>query len=438
MTMSTTNGATTNLVPDPTTNRRRTLVSSALGTTIEWYDFLLYGFLAPVVFNKLFFPTFDPRVGTILVFSTLAVGYCARPLGGLIFGHFGDRIGRKRIFMVTLILMGVATVGIGAVPTYAAIGVWAPVLLVLLRLLQGIAVGGETGAGTLMTLENAPQDRRGFYGSMVMATSHVGIALAVGSVALVSLLPEADLNRWGWRVPFLASVVLILIGVYIRRRITESPAFSQEREIVRLPAAEVLRTAWRPTLVGIALAMIGSTLYHLVATFALSFGSKQFGLSVTGLTVATLVASLAALVMVPIFGRFSDRVGRKTVYYIGIPLATVTVLVYFQVLMPSGSILLVGLGMLVAIAGAQSLMYGAEGAFLSEIYATKVRFSGFSIAKQFGTLLGAGLSPLIASALAAAYDNNTWAFVVFYTIEAVIALIALSFVRETANRPLAS
>ncbi|GAA4538659.1 MFS transporter [Pseudonocardia xishanensis] len=332
--------------------------------------------------------------------------------------------------------MGVSTVGIGALPTYESIGIWAPVLLVSLRLLQGIGVGGETGAGTLLTLENAPADRRGLYGSMVMAASHIGIAASVGSVALVSLLPKGDLLAWGRRVPFLASAVLILIGVYIRRRITESPAFVKEREIVRLPAVDVLRSAWQPTLVGISLAMIASTLYHLVATFVLSFGPKQYGLSVTGLTVATLVASLVSLVMVPLFGRVSDRIGRTTVYYIGIPLATVTVLAYFRVLLPSGSAVLVGLGMLVAIAVAQSLMYGAEGAFLSEIYPTRMRFSGFSIAKQVGTLLGAGLSPLIASSLAAAFDNDTWAFVIFYFAEAVIELIALSFVRETARSPL--
>ncbi len=409
-----------------------------MGTTIEWYDFLLYGFLAPIVFNELFFPDFDPVVGTIIVFSTLAVGYGARPLGGLVFGHFGDKIGRKKIFMVTLVLMGVSTVGIGLLPTYDSIGIWAPILLVALRFCQGIGVGGETGAGTLLTLETAPDNRRGLYGSMVMATANVGVVLAVGSVALISLLPREDLLAWGWRVPFLGSIVLVAIGAYIRRNITESPAFERKRTEVKVPAVEVLKTAWRPTLAGIALAMIASTLYHLVATYALSIGPRNYELSVTGLTVATMIASLVALVTIPLSGRLSDSIGRKRNYYVAIPLAMVVVTVYFRYLLPSGNIYLVGLGMVVAIGVAQALMYGVEGALIAENYSTNVRFSGFSIAKQFGTLLGAGLSPLIASSLAAAFGGNTWAYVIFFGVEAVVAMVALVLLKETYRAPLRS
>jgi MHS family shikimate/dehydroshikimate transporter-like MFS transporter len=418
------------------TNRRRTVISSALGTTIEWYDFLLYGFLAPVVFNQLFFPEFDPVVGTIIVFSTLAVGYGARPLGGIVFGHFGDKVGRKKIFMVTLLLMGASTVGIGLLPTYDTIGIWAPILLVTLRFCQGIGVGGETGAGTLLTLETAPDNRRGLYGSIVMATASVGVILSVGSVALLSLMPREDLLSWGWRLPFLGSIVLVIIGAYIRRHITESPAFEKKQKIIKVPALEVFRTALRPTLAGIALAMVASTLYHLVATFALSIGPRNYGLSVTGLTVATMIAGIVSLVTIPLSGRLSDSCGRKRNYYIAIPLAMVTVTVYFLYLLPSQNILLVACGMVVAIGVAQALMYGVEGALISENYATDVRFSGFSIAKQFGTLLGAGLSPLIASSLAAAFDNNPWAYIVFFGVEALVALVALTLIKETYRTPL--
>lgn len=417
-------------------NRRRTVVSSALGTTIEWYDFLLYGFLAPVVFNQLFFPEFDPVVGTIVVFSTLAVGYGARPIGGIVFGHFGDKIGRKKIFMVTLLVMGISTVGIGLLPTYGTIGLWAPALLVLLRFCQGIGVGGETGAGTLLTLETAPDNRRGLYGSIVMATSSIGVILSVGSVALLSLMPREDLLSWGWRIPFLGSIVLVVIGAYIRRNITESPAFEKRHQVIKVPALEVFRTALRPTLAGMALAMVASTLYHLVATFALSIGPRNYGLSVTGLTVATLIAGVVSLVTIPLSGRLSDAGGRKRNYYIGIPLAMITVAVYFLYLLPSQNILLVGCGMVVAIGVAQALMYGVEGALISENFATPVRFSGFSIAKQIGTLLGAGLSPLIASSLAATFNNNPWAYIIFFGAEAVIALIALALMRETYRTPL--
>jgi MHS family shikimate/dehydroshikimate transporter-like MFS transporter len=418
-------------------NRRRTVLSSALGTTIEWYDFLLYGFLAPIVFNELFFPDFDPVVGTIIVFSTLAVGYGARPLGGLVFGHFGDKIGRKKIFMVTLLLMGASTVGIGLLPTYDMIGIWAPILLVALRFSQGIGVGGETGAGTLLTLETAPDNRRGLFGSIVMATANVGVVLSVGSVALISMLPREDLLSWGWRVPFLGSIVLIVIGAYIRRNITESPAFEKEKKkVLKVPAVEVFKTALRPTVAGIALAMIASTLYHLVATYALSIGPRNYDLSVTGLTVGTMIASLVALVTIPLSGRLSDSIGRKRNYYIGIPLAMAVVTVYFRYLLPSGSIFLVVCGMVVAIGVAQALMYGVEGALIAENFATDVRFSGFSIAKQFGTLLGAGLSPLIASSLAAAFDDNTWAYIIFFGLEAIVALLTLSFVKETYRTPL--
>lgn len=419
-------------------NRRRTVVSSALGTTIEWYDFLLYGFLAPIVFNELFFPDFDPVVGTIIVFSTLAVGYGARPLGGVIFGHFGDKIGRKKIFMATLLMMGASTVGIGLLPTYDMIGIWAPILLVALRFAQGIGVGGETGAGTLMTLETAPDNRRGLYGSIVMATANVGVVLSVGSVALISLLPREDLLAWGWRIPFLGSIVLIFIGAYIRRNITESPAFEKkiEKKVIKVPAIEVFKTSMRPTVAGIALAMIASTLYHLVATYALSIGPRNYDLSVTGLTVGTMIASVVALATIPLCGRLSDTIGRKRNYYIGIPLAMLVVTVYFRYLLPSGSILLVICGMVVAIGVAQALMYGVEGALIAENFATDVRFSGFSIAKQFGTLLGAGLSPLIASSLAAAFDDNTWAYVAFFGLEAIVALFALFLIKETYRTPL--
>lgn len=420
------------------TNRRRTVVSSALGTTIEWYDFLLYGFLAPVVFNQLFFPTFDPVVGTIIVFSTLAVGYGARPIGGIIFGHFGDKVGRKKIFMVTLLLMGASTVGIGLLPTYETIGIWAPILLVAFRFLQGIGVGGETGAGTLLTLETAPDNRRGLYGSIVMATASVGVILSVGSVALLSLLPREDLLSWGWRLPFLGSIILVAIGAYIRRQITESPAFEKKQRIAKVPALEVFRTAWRPTLAGIALAMVASTLYHLVATFALSIGPRNYGLSVTGLTVATMIAGVISLITIPLSGRLSDSGGRKRNYYIGIPLAMVTVAVYFLYLLPSQNIVLVSCGMVLAIGVAQALMYGVEGALISENYPTAVRFSGFSIAKQIGTLLGAGFSPLIASSLAAAFADNPWAYIIFFAVEAVIALAALTLMKETYRAPLES
>ena len=418
------------------TNRRRTVISSALGTTIEWYDFLLYGFLAPVVFNELFFPTFDPVVGTIIVFSTLAVGYGARPLGGIVFGHYGDKVGRKKIFMLTLLVMGASTVGIGLLPTYGTIGIWAPILLVMLRFFQGIGVGGETGAGTLLTLETAPDNRRGLYGSIVMATASVGVILSVGSVALLSLMPREDLLSWGWRIPFLGSIILVVIGAYIRRHITESPAFAKKQQIIKVPALEVFRTAWRPTLAGIALAMVASTLYHLVATFALSIGPRNYNLSVTGLTVATMVAGVVSLITIPLSGRLSDSGGRKRNYYIGIPLAMVTVTVYFLYLLPSQNMLLVGCGMVVAIGVAQALMYGVEGALISENYPTPVRFSGFSIAKQIGTLLGAGFSPLIASSLAAAFSNNAWAYIIFFGLEAVIALVALTLMKETYRTPL--
>jgi len=411
--------------------RRRTLVAGAIGNAIEQYDFFIYGFIGPLVFDQLFFPKFDSLTATLAVFATFAVGFLARPLGGLVFGHFGDRSGRRSVLLCTLLLMGLATTSIGLLPTYASAGEVATVALVVLRFIQGFALGGEWTAANLMALETSPDDQRGFSAAIIQAAGPVGVVLASFSAVAVSRLPAEDLLSWGWRVPFLVSAILVVIGVYVRLRIEESSAFLQVSETAKVPAVEALRSYWRPIVVVLFAEVAQTSYFYLTAIFTISFATRQLGVAKDVITQAVLVANLVAFVTIPAIGAWSDRVGRKRLFVAGVVLAAASMFAFYH-LVASRETRLVTIALVLAAGIIHPLMFSTEGSFFPELFPTRVRFTGVSIGKQLGVVLGGGIAPLVATSLFA-WTGTTVVITGYYVGLAVVALIALSFVKDTGK-----
>lgn len=418
--------------------RRRILVAGTIGTTIEWYDFFLYGLIAPIVFDRLFFPKFDQLTSTMAVFATFAVGFLARPLGGLVFGHFGDRAGRKSVLLVTLLIMGLSTMFIGLLPTYSQVGVLATAALVLLRFLQGFALGGESTAASLMAIETAPSHRRGFAAAIIQAAGPLGVVLASLAAMAIASLSEPDLLSWGWRIPFLISGILVGIGIYIRIRIEESSAFRQATtrtvQPPKVPALEAIRSYPRPILAVLVAEAAQTSFFYLTAIFTLSFATRQLGVSKEVMTQAVLLANIVALIAMPVIGSWSDRTGRKRLFLAGLALASLSMLVFYGLLATQNAVLVMG-AVIIAAGIIHPLMFSTEGSYFPELFPAHVRFSGVSIGKQMGTVLGGGLAPLIATALYAA-TGSTWSIVIYYLVLTAAAAIALRFVHETKDEPL--
>ncbi|MGE2834750.1 MFS transporter [Mycobacterium sp. SMC-4] len=378
---------------------RRVALSSLLGTAIEYYDFLVYGTMSALVFGLVFFPESDPAVATIAAFGTLAAGYVARPVGGILFGHFGDRLGRKTMLVLTMVLMGAASFLIGLLPTYAAIGVAAPILLVALRVIQGIAIGGEWGGATLMVTEHAEAHRRGFWNGVMQMGSPIGSLLSVAVVTLITLLPDEDFLSWGWRVPFVISVLLLAIGIYVRLSITESPVFEAARRheptTPAVPLVEVLRKP-RALVLACAVGIGPFALTALISTYMISYATA-IGYHRTDVMTALIFTSVTGLVAIPALSALSDRVGRRSVMVAG----ALGIVVYawpFYALVDTRSQLWLTVAMVLAQV-VQSAMYAPRGALFSEMFGTTVRYTGASMGYQLAALLGAGFTPLIASSL---------------------------------------
>jgi MHS family shikimate/dehydroshikimate transporter-like MFS transporter len=380
---------------------RLVALASLIGTAIEWYDFYLYGTAAALVFNRLYFPTFDPLTGTLAAFSTYALGFVARPIGGIVIGHYGDRIGRKSMLVLTLVIMGVATFGIGLMPTYAQIGPWAAVGLVVLRLAQGFGVGGEWGGAVLMAVEHAPPESRGFYGSWPQMGVPLGLLMSTAVFAVVTRLPEDQFLSWGWRVPFLLSIVLVGVGLVIRLRILETPAFlriKETRSESPRPIVEVLRTHRREVLLAIGARIVENGAFYIYTVFLLVYGTQKVGLDRATLLDGILVAAACLLVAIPVCGWLSDRVGRRPVYLFG---ACFTALFAYPLflLVDTGSAALVWLALVVVLVFGHAPMYGPQAAFFSELFDPRVRYSGASLGSQLASVLAGGMSPFIATAL---------------------------------------
>jgi metabolite-proton symporter len=376
----------------------RVILSSLIGTTIEWYDFFLYGSAAALVFNKLFFPSFDPLIGNLLAFATYAVGFVARPLGGIVFGHFGDRIGRKKLLMWSLVMMGLATVLIGLLPGYATIGVWAPIGLIVLRVLQGFAVGGEWGGAVLMAAEHGDAKRRGYWASWPQAGVPLGLLLSAGILALMAgIQTNADFLRWGWRVPFLLSAVLVIVGWYIRNRVTESPMFEAEIEAETppsLPMIDVFRERPRAVLLGAGLRVGENIVYYIITVFSLTYLVDVAAETRSLALDALLIGAAVQFVAIPLIAMLSDRIGRRTVYAFGGFGSAIFVFLFFPML-ASGSHAWIILAIVVGLV-LHASMYAPQAAFITELFPTRIRYSGVSIAYQLTAIFAGSLAPIIA------------------------------------------
>ncbi|MFI6904096.1 MFS transporter [Nonomuraea sp. NPDC050394] len=416
------------------TSIKKIVGASLIGTTIEWYDFFLYGSAAALVFNKLFFPESDPLTGTLLAFLTYAVGFVARPLGGLVFGHFGDRVGRKTLLVVSLLLMGAATFLIGCLPTHAAIGAAAPLLLTVLRLVQGFALGGEWGGAVLIVSEHGDSARRGFWASWPQAGAPGGNLLATGVLAvLAAVQSESAFLSWGWRVPFLLSGVLVLIGLWIRLSISESPVFRQAPKEETPPIVTVLRHHRRDVLIAIGARLAENISFYLLTVFVITYAKAEKIDNSTVLN-AVLIASAIHFLTIPVWGALSDRVGRRPIYLAGAAGIGVWIFAFFP-LVGTGNFLAITLAVTVGLLF-HGMMYGPQAAFFAELFATRSRYTGVSIGAQLSAIVAGALAPVIAVALLREYDS-TIPISIYLGIAALLTLFAVYKARETQGRDLA-
>ncbi len=421
-----------------TSHHRIAGLASFAGTTIEWYDFFLYGTAAALVFNQLFFPEMDPLSGLFAAFATYAVGFIGRPLGGIVFGHFGDRVGRKAMLILTLLMMGVPTVAIGLMPTHDQIGYWAAALLVLLRFLQGVAVGGEWGGAVLMAVEHAPPGQKGFYGSLPQTGVGAGLVLSSLAMGAVAQLPEEDLMSWGWRLPFLASIVLLGVGWLIRTRVPESPEFTRRQDApapatapaaATMPLAVVLREHRRAVLTIIGARMAENAWFYLSATFALAYATGQLALPRTEVLSAITAGAALSLVTMPLAGWLSDRIGQKRLYLIGLTMLCAYVWPFFT-LLGTRELDQAWLALVLALGVVFPLMYAPESLLFARQFPAAVRYSGISLGVQVAGVLGGGLAPMIATALLA-YGGGEPHYVIGYLLAlAVIALISAAMMNS--------
>ena len=398
-------------VPTSTSSSSTTLValSTMIGTTIEWYDFFIFGTASALVFSKAYFPSFDPVVGTLLALTTFAVGLFARPIGAILFGHFGDRVGRKKMLIAGLLLMGIPTALIGLLPTYDQIGIAAPIALLLIRICQGIALGGEWGGAVLMAVEHAPARRRGLFGSLPQMGCPAALVLSSIAFSLTGLIPADQFMAWGWRLPFLASAVLIVVGFFIRRNVAESPSFRKLGEsggIVEVPITNVMKNHRLPVLLGVGAKLGEITLFWLFAVFVLSFATKKLGLAQTDILNATTGGAVLMFVLMPVFGVLSDRYGKRMIFSIGTGLLLVSAVPMF-LMIGSGSLALVVASIVFALGVLYPIMYAPEASLFAELFPVEVRYTGLSLCANIGGAIGGGLAPIVATWLLATYGSVT-------------------------------
>jgi metabolite-proton symporter len=404
--------------------------ASAIGTTIEWYDFFLYGVVTPIVLNKLFFPTFDPLVGTLLAYTTFFVGFISRPIGGIIFGHYGDRIGRKTVLVLTLLIMGIATFLIGLLPTYASVGVWAPVLLLVLRVFQGIGIGGEWGGAVLMAVEHSPENRRGFYGSWPQIGVPAGLLLASAMVYLLSFLPESDFFNWGWRIAFLISAILVAIGLYIRLKILETPAFTalqKMQKVVHVPFFELWRTHGWNTLLGLGARYIEGVTFNIYGVFIIAYVTGALQLPRQTALAGVMIASGVMIFMLPVFGNLSDRIGRRRMFgYAGLLIGILSFPAF--AMMETKIPLLIWLAITIPFGLVYPAVYGPQAALFSELFDTRVRYTGISFVYQFSGIFASGLTPIVATSLLPAGGNRPWlicGYILFVSIISAVSVFSM-------------
>lgn len=413
---------------------RSIVIASSVGTIIEWYDFLIYATAAALVFNKTFFPTIDPLTGTLAALGTYAVGFVARPLGGALFGHFGDRLGRKSMLVVTMFIMGLSTFFIGLLPDYSTIGVFAPILLILLRIIQGIGLGGEWGGASLMVIEHSPSDKRGFYGSFVQIGFPIGLLLATLVFALATKLPEADFQAWGWRIPFLASVVLLGLGTFIRSRLPETPVFEKMKATNSFssnPLAETVGSNFKTFMIAVGLKLSEVSWVYMLTVFVVVYATTTLQLPKQTMLDAVMYAALFELVTLPLFGLLSDKFGRRIFFILG---ALFTIAFAFPLFWMLGtkSVALITLAIILAMNFGHGMMFGLESTYFPELFGPRVRYTGASFGFQVAAAVGGGFSPIIATALAGYFGGTMGVSLMMIGI-ALLTLWAALVARETKS-----
>ncbi|BBB00861.1 putative transporter [Actinacidiphila reveromycinica] len=417
---------------------RKAIVAGTVGSVLEWYDYFAYGTAASLVFGSVFFPNSSPSNGTLASFATFGVGFAARPIGGFVFSHFGDRLGRKTILVITLLMMGVATALIGALPTYAAIGWCAPLLLVVLRLVQGFAAGGELGGAIVLAVEHTTKDRRAYNTSFMACGVVGGLLLSSGVYTLITYLTtDAQFKAWGWRLPFLLSVVLVAVGMVIRARVTESPVFEEAqeaREQARMPIAEVLRYHWKSVLVVLGARLVDNGVFFVYATYLLSYSTQDLDMDSTTALICLSISCVVALLLIPRFATLSDRIGRKPVFLFGAGFSVVAAFPLFG-LVRVGSPVPFTIALILGISIGWGALTSVVGALFAELFPTPVRYSGITLGREIGSVFAGGLSPYIAAALYSSY-HSVWPIALFAVGLSVISFVAVAVGPETRGRVL--
>lgn len=415
---------------------KRVLVASLVGSSIEWFDYFLYGTVAGLVFNQLFFPNEDPAIGLILSYATFALSFFIRPLGGIIFSHIGDRIGRKKTLVLTLSLMGIATAGMGLLPTYETIGIWAPILLITLRLIQGIGLGGEWGGALLLAYEYAPAEKRGLFGSIPQMGVTIGLLLGTLVMSLMTLMSNELFLSWGWRIPFLLSAILVVFGLWVRKGIDETPEFKRVKEkgeVAKVPLIETLRTHWKEVFIAIGGKVVETAPFYIFGTFIVSFATNNLGFQSTNALNAVTIATIITTILIPIMGNLSDKFGRKRLYVIGTILMILYAFPYFWILESRTNVALI-VATIIGLGIIWSPITAVLGTMFSEIFKSNVRYTGVSLGYQIGAAVAGGTAPLIATALLTTFNNSYIPVAIYIMFTAVISLISVMFVRERKHQ----
>ncbi|MFJ7684617.1 MFS transporter [Peribacillus butanolivorans] len=417
---------------------RRILIASLVGSSIEWFDYFLYGTVAALVFNQLFFVNEDPTIGLLLSYASFALAFFIRPFGGVIFSHIGDRIGRKKTLVLTLSLMGVATFGMGLLPTYQAVGIWAPILLITLRLVQGLGIGGEWGGALLLAVEYAPAEKRGLFGAIPQMGVTIGMLLGTIALSIMTLLPESAFMTWGWRLPFIFSALLVFFGLWIRKGIDETPSFKKVKEsgeVPKLPIVETLKNYWREVLIAVGAKVVETAPFYIFSTFVVSYATSTLGFSRTATLTAVMIATIITTIFIPFMGMLSDKIGRKKLFIGGTIGMALFAFPYFWLLQQK-SVLLLIVATVIGLGVIWAPITAVLGTMFSEIFDARIRYTGITLGYQIGAALAGGTAPLVATALLNRFNNSYVPVAIYIIFASLVSLAAIWAVKDRSNQKL--